>query len=59
MLIMMIKMSDWLRTFDYTSKYMSLFFNTFMDILPFFGIFVTILFIFGSTMIILNEDSES
>ena len=58
MMFMMMKMFDWFRTFDSTNKYMSLFFHTFVDIIPFFCIFISILFMFGSTMLILNEKSS-
>ena len=54
MICMWMKMFDWLRMFDYSSKYISLIIYTLDDIMPFFIIFLLFLFMFGSAMFILN-----
>ena len=56
--IMWMKMFDWLRMFDQASKYVSLIHQTLSDIMPFFGIFIIFLFMFGSAMFILNSKSD-
>ena len=55
---MWLKMFDWFRTFDYTSQYVSLIYNTIIEILPFLLIFLIILFMFGASMYILNSKSD-
>ena len=57
MVIMWLKMFDWLRMFDNASKYVSLIYQTIADILPFFGIFLILLYTFGSAMFILDSKS--
>ena len=59
MVVMWMKMFDWLRMFDNASKYVSLIYHTISDILPFFGIFLIFLYTFGSAMFILDSKSDS
>ena len=54
MVCLWIKMFDWLRMFDYTSKYVSMIIETLKEITPFMFIFMLILVMFGSSMFLLN-----
>jgi len=53
-IMMWIKMLDWLRLFDGTAFYIKLIVKTLSDVLPFFVIFIIFIFMFGSSLYILN-----
>ena len=56
MVIMWVKVFDWLRMFDHSSKYVALIYQTLVDIIPFFGVFFAFLLMFGSAMYIINSN---
>ena len=58
MICLWMKMFDWLRMFDHTSKFVSLIMQTIYDILPFMLLFTFILFMFGSAMFLLNSEQD-
>lgn len=57
-LLMWVKLFDWLRMFNKTSFYISLILTTVKDILPFFAIFPIFLFAFGTAMYILDTNTK-
>ena len=58
MICLWMKMFDWLRMFDLTSRFVSLIISTIIEILPFMLLFIFILFMFGSAMFLLNSKED-
>lgn len=57
-IMMWLKMLDWLRVFDETAFFIKLIGRTMIDILPFFVIFFIFIFMFGSSLYILNMNRQ-